>query len=145
MRECINCIYSSGLGSDVWCEHNPKGKESYMCETDCEYFKSKKENNNKRFNIFKSKEDIRKNHKDKVLGICNNLKKLGVITEIEERRYSIDILIRCDDEYEEDSYFIRDRIKSNFEKEGFSVDIKGTYWLEIIYVDLRRRIDDCFI
>lgn len=30
MRECINCIYSKGLGSDVWCEHNPKGKESYI-------------------------------------------------------------------------------------------------------------------
>lgn len=38
MRECIHCKYSRGLGSDVWCDHDPKGKESYMMETDCPYF-----------------------------------------------------------------------------------------------------------
>ena len=37
-RECINCKYSRGLGSDVWCGHKPQGKESYMSETDCIYF-----------------------------------------------------------------------------------------------------------
>lgn len=37
-RECVNCRHSRGLGSDVWCGHDPKGKESYMCETDCPYF-----------------------------------------------------------------------------------------------------------
>lgn len=37
-RECINCKFSCGGGSDVWCEHEPPGKESYMCETDCPYF-----------------------------------------------------------------------------------------------------------
>lgn len=39
MRECVNCKYSRGLGSDVWCGHDPKGKESYMFETDCPYYK----------------------------------------------------------------------------------------------------------
>lgn len=38
MRECINCKHSRGLGSDVWCSHNPKGNESYMSETDCPYY-----------------------------------------------------------------------------------------------------------
>ena len=38
IRECVNCKYSRGGGSDVWCTHKPKGKESYMCETDCIYF-----------------------------------------------------------------------------------------------------------
>ena len=42
IRECINCEHSCGGGSDVWCEHNPKGKESYMHETDCPYFKGNK-------------------------------------------------------------------------------------------------------
>lgn len=37
-RECVNCQHSRGLGSDVWCGHDPKGKESYMRETDCPYF-----------------------------------------------------------------------------------------------------------
>lgn len=38
VRECVNCKHSRGLGSDVWCGHEPKGKESYMFETDCEYY-----------------------------------------------------------------------------------------------------------
>lgn len=38
MRECVNCKHSRGLGSDVWCGHNPKGKESYMFETDCVFY-----------------------------------------------------------------------------------------------------------
>ena len=38
VRECVNCKHSRGLGSDVWCGHKPKGKESYMFETDCEYY-----------------------------------------------------------------------------------------------------------
>ena len=39
MRECVNCKYSKGSGSDVWCGHNPKGDEAYMFETDCPYFR----------------------------------------------------------------------------------------------------------
>ena len=39
MRECIHCVHSRGLGSDVWCGHNPRGDESYMFETDCPYFR----------------------------------------------------------------------------------------------------------
>ena len=27
MRECINCKHSMGMGSDVWCEHKPEGKQ----------------------------------------------------------------------------------------------------------------------
>lgn len=38
MRECVNCKHSRGLGSDVWCGHKPKGKESYMSETDCIFY-----------------------------------------------------------------------------------------------------------
>lgn len=38
MRECNNCKHSGGIGSDVWCNHNPKGNESYMFETDCPYY-----------------------------------------------------------------------------------------------------------
>lgn len=41
-RECVNCKYSRGGGSDVWCNHNPKGKETYMVETDCPYFEGNK-------------------------------------------------------------------------------------------------------
>lgn len=40
MRECINCKYGIGGGSDVWCGHEPKGKESYMHDTDCPYWKT---------------------------------------------------------------------------------------------------------
>ena len=39
MRESVICKYSIGIGHDVWCGHDPKGKESYMFETDCPYFK----------------------------------------------------------------------------------------------------------
>lgn len=38
MRECVNCKYSKGLGSDVWCEHNPRGVESYMTGATCVYY-----------------------------------------------------------------------------------------------------------
>lgn len=40
MKECVNCKYGKGIGSDVWCGHDPKGKESYMFETDCSYYKN---------------------------------------------------------------------------------------------------------
>ena len=40
MKECVNCKYGKGIGSDVWCGHDPKGKESYMFETDCPYYKN---------------------------------------------------------------------------------------------------------
>lgn len=39
LRECVNCKYSRGIGSDVWCGHNPRGDESYMNKTDCPYFR----------------------------------------------------------------------------------------------------------
>ena len=41
-RECVNCKHSKGSGSDVWCGHDPKGKETYMAETDCPYFEGDK-------------------------------------------------------------------------------------------------------
>lgn len=31
-RECSNCEYGRGIGSDVWCGHDPKGKETYMAK-----------------------------------------------------------------------------------------------------------------
>lgn len=38
MRECVNCKYSRGIGSDVWCD---KGYETtYMQETECEHYTS---------------------------------------------------------------------------------------------------------
>ena len=40
MKECVNCKYGKGIGSDVWCGHDPKGKESYMFETDCSYYQN---------------------------------------------------------------------------------------------------------
>lgn len=82
--------------------------------------------------------------KDNILTVCKKLKKLGLIKDIEEHKYSIQILIRCDEEFQEDSYLVRNMIKLNFEKQGYTVDIKGTYWLNIIFVDVIQRIDDCF-
>ena len=82
--------------------------------------------------------------KDNILTVCKRLKKLGLIKTIKEHKYSIQILIRCDEEFKEDSYKVRDRIKFNFEEQGCTVDIKGTYWLDIIFVDVIQRIDDCF-
>ena len=43
-RECVNCEYGCGGGSDVYCTHKPRGKESYMCDTDCKYFKKRELN-----------------------------------------------------------------------------------------------------
>lgn len=40
-RECVNCEYGCGGGSDVYCTHEPRGKEAYMHDTDCEYFKER--------------------------------------------------------------------------------------------------------
>lgn len=39
MRECINCEYSRGIGSDVWCGDGHTEYETYMRETDCPYYK----------------------------------------------------------------------------------------------------------
>lgn len=82
--------------------------------------------------------------KQEILNICDKLKKQGFITEIKENRYSIQFLIRCDDDYEEDSYIVRNKIKSKFENKGYTVQIRGTYWLEVIYVNIDERINDCF-
>ena len=40
IRECGNCLFSRGIGSDVWCEHEPPGKTTYMArqDTDCPYY-----------------------------------------------------------------------------------------------------------
>ena len=43
-RECVNCEYGCGGGSDVYCTHKPRGKESYMYDTDCKYFKRRELN-----------------------------------------------------------------------------------------------------
>ena len=82
--------------------------------------------------------------KENALNVCKKLKKLGLITSIVEKNYSIEILINIDDNSEEESRKIRDRIKENFETQGYKVNIKGTYWLDIIFVDIIQRVDDCF-
>ena len=83
--------------------------------------------------------------KDKILGTCKKLKKLGVIEEIKQGKYSIKILVKSDyDEYNDDDILIRNRIKSNFIKEGYKVVILGVLWLEIYFEDIKSMIDDCF-
>lgn len=84
------------------------------------------------------------NKKENALNICQKLKELGLITAIVEKNYSIEILTNIDDNSEEDSRKIRDRIKRNFETQGYKVNIKGSYWLDIIFVDIIQRVDDCF-
>ena len=79
-----------------------------------------------------------------VLNVCKNLKKEGLIKSIEEHKYSIQILINCDKDFAEDSYQVRNKIKKNFEKQRYIVEINGTYWLNIVTEDVNTRIDDCF-
>lgn len=82
--------------------------------------------------------------KNNVLTVCKKLQRLKLIKNIEEHKYSIQILINCDEEFEKDSYEVRDRIKKNFEKQGYKVHIKGTYWLDVVFIDIIQQIDDCF-
>lgn len=84
------------------------------------------------------------NNKEKIIETCKKLQKLRFITEIEEKKYSIKFLIRTDEEHEQENYNIRDRIKRNFEKQGYIVNILGTWWLEVIFIDINQMIDDCF-
>lgn len=133
MKECVNCKHGRGMGSDVWCGKGHTTYETYMQETNCPFYK--------RMNT-ELKKLTGKNH---ILDICHKLKDTGLISEIEEKKYSIKILIRCDDDSkDEEAYVIRDRIKNNFKKEGYNVDILGTWWLEIHFVNIRERIDNCF-
>lgn len=85
-----------------------------------------------------------KNEKDEILSICKKLKKVGFVKDIEEHKYSIQILINCDDDFKEDSYQIRNIIQQKFENKGYRVEIMGTYWLDIIFYDAASIIDDCF-
>ena len=82
--------------------------------------------------------------KDKILEICERLSDLGFVKEIKVKKYSVHCLVRNDVEYQEDSYLVRDRIKFNFSKMGYLVNVLGTYWLEIVFEDVKTRIDDCF-
>ena len=80
-----------------------------------------------------------------ILEICNKLESLGFIREISRGKYSVKCLVNCDEDFEEDSIMVRDRIKMNFEDLNCIVKIHGTYWLEIIFEDIYHLIDDCFI
>ena len=82
MRECVNCKYGKGLGSDVWCGHDPKGKESYMFETDCPYYKNIDDNMSERFTFrtIKGKHDINLNG---AYNIFDNGEILGVIDVVD--------------------------------------------------------------
>lgn len=77
--------------------------------------------------------------KNNILSVCRKLKELNLITAINKNEYSIQILVNCDEGIK-----IRDRIINNFEKQGYTVRVKGTYWLDIVFVDIMTMIDDCF-
>lgn len=82
--------------------------------------------------------------KNNILSICEKLKELDLITAIYENKYSIQILVNCDEDFKKDSIKVRDMIRNNFEKQGYTVEVKGTYWLDIVFVDIATMIDDCF-
>lgn len=82
--------------------------------------------------------------KETVLKICEKLKKIGCIVEVEENRYSVQMLVRADDEYEQDSIQVRDIIRRKFINKGYKVKILGTYWIEVFVVDIEKQIKDCF-
>ena len=82
--------------------------------------------------------------KETVLKICEKLKKIGCIVEVEENRYSVQMLVRADDEYEQYSIKVRDIIRRKFINKGYKVKILGTYWIEVFVVDIEKQIKDCF-
>ena len=82
--------------------------------------------------------------KETVLKICEKLKKIGCIVEVEENRYSVQMLVRNNDEYEQDSIQVRDIIRRKFINKGYKVKILGTYWIEVFVVDIEKQIKDCF-
>lgn len=82
--------------------------------------------------------------KNNIISICEKLKELNLITDIYEYKYSIQILVNCDEDFKKDSIKVRDRIRNNFKKKGYTVRVKGTYWLDIVFVDIITIIDDCF-
>lgn len=82
--------------------------------------------------------------KETVLKICEKLKKIGCIVEVEENRYSVQMLVRADDEYEQDSIQVRDIIRRKFIEKGYKVKILGTYWIEVFVTDIEKQIKDCF-
>lgn len=85
------------------------------------------------------KSDLEEEERNNILSVCRKLEELNLITAIHENKYSIQILVNCDEGIK-----IRNIIRNNFEKQGYIVRIKGTYWLDIIYVDIVKIIDDCF-
>ena len=120
MRECVNCKYGKGLGSDVWCRHNPKGKESYMFETDCPYYKNIDDDMSERFTFrtIKGKHDINLNG---AYNIFDNGEILGVIdvvdrlNEYEEVRV---ILLRLNHELRKrnhELYELNNKLKEDLE------------------------------
>lgn len=82
--------------------------------------------------------------KNNILSICEKLKELNLVTHIYEHKYSIQILVNRDGDFTKENIKVRDRIKNNFEKQGYVVRIRGTYWLDIVFVDITTIIDDCF-
>ena len=120
MRECVNCKYGKGIGSDVWCGHDPKGKESYMFETDCPYYKNIDDDMSERFTFrtIKGKHDINLNG---AYNIFDNGEILGVIdvvdrlNEYEEVRV---ILLRLNHELRKrnhELYELNNKLKEDLE------------------------------
>ena len=81
--------------------------------------------------------------RNKILNICHKLKKEELIVSIEEKDYSINILIN-EELWTNTAYEVRDRIKGNFERMGYVVKIGGTWWLRITYYDALGIVDNCF-
>lgn len=90
------------------------------------------------------KSDLEEEERNNILSVCRKLEELNLITAIHENKYSIQILVNCDGDFEKEYIKIRDRIRNNFKKQGYTVRIKGTYWLDIVFVDITTIIDDCF-
>ena len=120
MKECVNCKYGKGIGSDVWCGHDPKGKESYMFETDCPYYKNIDDNMSERFTFrtIKGKHDINLNgaynifDNGEILGVIDVVDKLN---EYEEVRV---ILLRLNHELRKrnhELYELNNKLKEDLE------------------------------
>lgn len=140
IRECVNCRYGKGIGSDVWCGHDPKGKESYMFETDCPYYKNIDDNMSERFTFrtIKGKHDINLNG---AYNIFDNGEILGVIdvvdrlNEYEEVRV---ILLRLNHELRKrnhELYELNNKLKEDLE---FSTRTEIAHY-KVIEDELRKE------
>lgn len=83
-------------------------------------------------------------NREEVEKVCYNLQAEGLVREVVEGKYSIKIMVDQDGKFEEDSIYVRDLIKNRFEDKECCVDILNGFWLEIIFIDIKERINKCF-